>query len=291
MTISLRKIFLAAAVLAAALLSASLVLAPAPAAADYAGKFLRYNEKIYPQVTPPPPKTPGPASIRVPILVYHSVMPHHPGQTALQRDYDVDPAIFDRQMKFLKDGGYSVVPLADVYRHLADGTPLPEKAAVITFDDGWENQYVYALPVLEKYGYTATFFVYTDAIGRKKFMSWLQILDLKAKGMTIGSHTRRHPLLTKITDQARLRDEIVESKVILEGKLGGTVDLFAYPFGVGAGDPAVLALVKQAGYKAARIFQGGLWNDSSDIYALRSVKVTDQFSLFQSYFAPEPAKK
>src|SRR4051794_31964451 len=86
-------------------------------------------------------------SLRVPILVYHSVMPHHPGQSVEQRVLNVDDAVFEAQMRYLVDGGYHVVSFAALVDALERRDPLPNRAVVIPFDDGWGNQYRHAFPI------------------------------------------------------------------------------------------------------------------------------------------------
>ena len=132
----------------------------------------------------------------------------------------------------------------------SSSTPLPPRPVILSFDDGWSSQYAYAFPILKKYGYPATFFVFTNAIGRKGFLTWDNLREFTAAGMTIGDHTRFHPFLTKITDPAKLWDEIDGSKKVLESRLGVPVNEFAYPFGLY--NPGIVSLVKKAGYKSAR---------------------------------------
>src|SRR3569832_860135 len=107
----------------------------------------------------------APDSLRVPILVYHSVMPHHPGQTHDQRVLDVDDSVFVQQMEYLANGGYTVVSYGALVDAPEGKASIPKRSVVITFDDGWENQYRHAFPILRRFGLTATFFVFTDPIG------------------------------------------------------------------------------------------------------------------------------
>src|SRR3954453_22654852 len=97
-------------------------------------------------------------SLRVPVLVYPSGMPPHPGETPEQRVLDVSDSVFVAQMRYLVDGGYHVVSFAALVDALERRDPLPNRAVVITFDDGWENQYRHAFPILRRFGLTATFF-------------------------------------------------------------------------------------------------------------------------------------
>ena len=221
---------------------------------------------------------PAADSIRVPILVYHSVMPHHPGQTAEQRVLDVSDSVFVAQMRYLIDGGYHVVSFAALVDALEGRDTLPNRAVVLTFDDGWENQYSHAFPILRRFGLTATFFVFTTPIGKdKKVMTWDQLRALQAAGMTIGSHTRTHPILPDY--HAALHNEVAMSRADIEQHLGRAPDFFAYPFG--AWDSLSAAWARTAGYRAARTYRGGAWNAPSDLYHLRAVPVTDNMQAFE----------
>jgi peptidoglycan/xylan/chitin deacetylase (PgdA/CDA1 family) len=168
-------------------------------------------------------------SLRVPILVYHSIAPARPGWSAEQRLLDVDPATFQRQMSYLAANGYTVIPLETLVDVLQGHGSAPPRAVVITFDDGWLTQYQNALPVLEEMHYTATFFVITQQVGRgTMYMGVDELKTLQRAGMTIAAHTRTHPNLTKLGD-AQLRDEVLGSRQDLQKMLGLTADLFAYP--------------------------------------------------------------
>ena len=217
-------------------------------------------------------------SLRAPILVYHSVMPHHPGQTAEQRVLSVGDSVFVAQMQYLVDGGYHVVSFAALVDALEGRDTLPNRAVVITFDDGWENQYRHAFPILRRFGLTATFFVFTTPIGTdRKLMTWEQLRELQDAGMTIGSHTRTHPVLPDY--HAALHNEVVMSRADIEQHLGRAPDFFAYPFGEWDAESAAWA--RTAGYRAARTYRGGAWNAPSDLYHLRAVPVTENMQAFE----------
>jgi peptidoglycan/xylan/chitin deacetylase (PgdA/CDA1 family) len=209
--------------------------------------------------------------------VYHSVAPHHPGETVEQRQLDVDTAVFREQMTYLAEHKFNVIPFERLVDALDGKAPAPEHAVVITFDDGWEDQYQYAFPILRQLGLTATFFVYSTAIGvDAASMTWDQVRELQAAGMTIGSHSRTHPMMTAA--DVNLHDEIETSRDDIQRHLGSAPDLFAYPYG--AWDARVAAAVRAAGYRAARAFPGGAWNTAADLYALRAVQVTDDMEAF-----------
>jgi peptidoglycan/xylan/chitin deacetylase (PgdA/CDA1 family) len=224
------------------------------------------------------PSVPPADSLRVPILVYHSVMPHHPGQTAEQRVLDVDDSVFVAQMRYLVDGGYHVVSFAALVDALEARDTLPDRAVVITFDDGWGNQYRHAFPILRRFGLTATFFVFTTPIGKdSRVMTWEQLRELQDAGMTIGSHTRTHPALPDY--HAALHNEVAMSRADIEQHLGRAPDFFAYPFGAWDDQSATAARV--AGYRAARTYRGGAWNAASELDHLRAVPVTENMQAFE----------
>lgn len=189
-------------------------------------------------------------NFKLPILVYHIVRPWYPTDSLAVKNIAQTPEVFDAEMKYLGDAGYHIVSLGDLENFFRDGTPLPIHPIVISFDDGWSDQYTYAFPILEKYHYTATFFVFTNPIGTKGFITWDELRAMQGAGMTIGSHSRSHPYLTRITDPKKLLNEIGGSKQVLEKQLGITIKEFAYPFG--QYNASILAAVEQAGYLSAR---------------------------------------
>lgn len=246
---------------------------------EFFTKHNQYLEKLLPQTTEAPiAATSTLETIDVPILTYHSVLDYKPEQIKTFTKITVTPAMLDKQFAYLKENSYHVISLNALLNHIERGTPLPPKAVVITFDDGWEAQYLHALPILKKYGYTATFFIFTHAIGRNKhFFTWEQVKELDALGMTIGSHSKTHPYLTKITDPAKLAAEIADSKSIIESQLGKKVRFFAYPFG--QYNNATLEAVQIAGYDAARGTYNGNYT-KNDLYKLKSFIVTNDLKDF-----------
>ena len=194
---------------------------------------------------------------QVPILCYHRFGNHCESVLCVPED------VFDRQMRYLKENGYRVISPQQLLAFLEYRQPLPRKSVMITVDDGYSSFYTVAYPILKKYGFTATLFIYTNFVGvSSKALSWDQLRELKANGFTIGSHSIAHSDLSKKddneTDEAylqRLQYEIADSKKILDTKLSQDTMFFAYPFGR-VNDAAMLAAHK-AGYKLAVTVQRG----------------------------------
>jgi hypothetical protein len=155
-----------------------------------------------------------PESVQVPILVYHHVRPIPAGLSVSERQYSVSPEEFESHLSYLRDNNFKSIRLTDIRDALKRGESLPEKPVVITFDDGRENQYVYAFPLLKEYGFSATFFPFTNAIGRPDYVTWEQLAELRDAGNEIGSHAVFHPYMTRLSD-SEMRREAGDSRSVL----------------------------------------------------------------------------
>lgn len=202
----------------------------------------------------------------IPVLVYHSVHPLREGETQEQIQYNVPPEIFEEQLRYLRDNGYVTITMGELEEYLQFGTTTEKKLVALTFDDGWQDQYVRVYPLLKQYGQVATFYVYTNPIGKDyRFLTWDEIREMKAGGMSFGSHSLSHPFLSRLnTDE--MREEILRSKEVLEKKLGSRVTSFAYPFG--DMNKEIMTVVNEAGYISARGTHNKTlytWEDSYDL--------------------------
>jgi len=204
--------------------------------------------------------------VSVPILIYHSIRPYRTTDLGGVRKYITTPEALDQEFAYLKAGGYESIGFEDLENRLKSGKALPRKPVIICFDDGPETQYVYALPLLKKYSFIATFFLFTNAVGRKNYLSWDQVLQLSADGMQIGCHSMFHPYLTQIGNEKDLWREIAGSKERLEAHLGKPVTAFAYPFG--QYNNHIVELVEKAGYGCARGTYPGIVHSEEDLFTL-----------------------
>src|SRR5947208_580411 len=186
---------------------------------------------------------------------------------------EITPAAFEAQMKELKDRGITVIPMQDLLAWKRGEKNIPPRCAVITFDDGWKSQYEVGWPIMKKYGYPFTLFIYTEgvrggALGGGEAITWEQLADLRDNGVDIQAHTATHQDLreghaitlvgqgvkktrTKLTGAAYeqwLQNEVVGSKQLLEQRLGIKVNCFAVPFG--NYNEHVKEMARNAGYEA-----------------------------------------
>ena len=210
------------------------------------------------KASPAPSATPLPESVNLKSQVI--VLCYHRFEDKPKDSLAIKPADFEAQMQALKDSGITVIPMADFLAWRRGEKGIPEKAAVISIDDGYLSGYNVAWPILKKFGYPFTMFIYTDYIkgGPKsggQSISWDQLAEMRDAGVDIEGHTLSHPSLNarsgKTEEQylAWLKSEIIGSKEILEKNLGIQIKAFAYPYGVH--NETVRDVVKQAGYEAA----------------------------------------
>ncbi len=173
---------------------------------------------------------------KIPVLTYHSI--DESGSVI-----STGAATFRGQMKSLKEDGFNVVSLNDLTANLRENKTLPPKTIALTFDDGFQNFYAAAFPVLAECGFTATVFLVTEhcekyndwddhlpTIERSKLLSWNEIKELHNHGIEFGAHTLTHPNLTRL-NMKEVEREIVQSKLTIEDRLGMEVTNFAYPYG------------------------------------------------------------
>lgn len=294
------------------------------------------------------------------VLIYHRV--NDEGRRF--RIETVPTACFRQQMEYL-ERSFNVLPLADILARLQAGTPLPKRCVAITFDDGYEDNYLHAFPILERCGLPATIFVTTGCIGggrrlwfdqvleafsgttrealdvpeiglslsfstpaekseaamtslerlkglagdtrsamvarvvsqlgteepegtSNQMLTWEQVRRMAESGISFGSHTVTHPILSKISIQ-EAEWEVTESKRVIESQTGRPVSVFAYPNGRPDDfSPETVGLLKRAGYQAALTTVWGANTRREDRYALKRVRSWDQdlasFALSLSYY-------
>ncbi|MDR3600041.1 MAG: polysaccharide deacetylase family protein [Desulfosporosinus sp.] len=200
--------------------------------------------------------------ISIPILYYHSIT------SIPKNELCMPPEQFEKEIAYLSQHGYHSVTLNQLYNYFYGNGQLPEKPIVVTFDDGYKDNYTNAFPILKKYNFTATVFVITSNVGHSNNLSWSQLQELTQNGWLVESHTVSHYDLTKL-DSKKLAQELNDSKTNIEKQLGTTVDFFAYPSG--RFNAKVERAVKGAGYRMAFTTQRGWADRAMDPLAIHRV--------------------
>lgn len=208
-----------------------------------------------------------PKQYQVPILTYHSIAP-----AWFEPLNNVQPEHFVQQMAYLRQQGYVVLSLSQFIDAQRSGRAHDRKSVVITFDDGYENNYAAAYPVLKKYGFPATIFVEVAHLGTPGYFTWEQAKDMDVHGIDIESHTMVGAYLPELSHEEAV-SEITESKRVLEKELGHPVRFFAYP--VGGFSEDVKQIVRRAGYAAAVTTNRGYAWVPRDLYEVKRTRVKD----------------
>lgn len=198
------------------------------------------------------------------VLNYHKVVDEH-------MSLSVPLADFEQHMKWLQEYGYTSITPEELYNFIVNGSELPEKPVLITFDDGYKDNYTNAYPIMKKYGFKGTIFVVTGFLGvYDNYLTWEQAGELAENGFSIESHTHNHKSMTEASDDD-ISKELAKSRDTLKEKLGVEADFIAYP--TGTYNLHIAELVKEAGYKGAFTIKYDNASRDSNVYAIERVPI------------------
>jgi len=213
------------------------------------------------------------------ILMYHMISEP---QTAAEVRFACPPKQFEKHLQLLLKKGYSFVSINQVSDFYKQNIPLPDKAVLITLDDGFEDNYLNALPIFQRYQIPAVIYLATGVIGKtnqwmvaptfseRKMLSWSQIKEMSYHGIEFGSHTVSHPRLNELDDE-KIEQELTVSKQAIEEHLSKECAHFAYPYGLLT--ESTRDLVRKTGYKTACSTRSGFNNVERDRLILHRIEV------------------
>ena len=207
----------------------------------------------------------------VPILMYHNIG-YEKGS------FFVSPENFAKQMEYIKKNGYEVITLDELVVGIKNKKTFRKNKVVITFDDGYRDNFQYAFPVLRKFGFSATIFIISDFAGKsfntgKEFLTWDQIILMSKDKISFGAHSKTHYSFGGLVNESEALNEIVGSKKAIELKIGVPVDFFCYPSG--GFNNHIKELVAHAGYRGACTTNRGFVKFNRDVYELKRIKITN----------------
>ncbi len=239
---------------------------------------------------------------KIPILMYHSISSTINSRF---RQFTVPPESFAEQMAYLHQHDYMPISVTQFVRARSQGvTALPARPVVLTFDDGFADFFTAALPVLQQYRFAATLYVATAFIGgtsrwlryeretTRSMLTWDQLSEISASGIECGAHSHSHPQIDTLPSAA-VRNEVFQSRSILEDHLGQEVRSFAYPYGYHTS--AIRQLVRSAGYTSACAVRHAMSSETDDPFALarlmiRADSTTNKFAALLTDRSSSPVK-
>ncbi len=223
----------------------------------------------------------SPSKKGVSVLMYHSVDNNNVFFT-------VSPENFKKQMNRLFKSHYRVIRLDELIDVLEKGEKMPKKTVVLTFDDGYKDNYTNAWPILRKYNFPAIIFLTVDLVGREisnsqnsslPALNWQEAKEMSNSGLIeFGSHSLTHPKLDKM-DILKAEKEIIISKKIIEDKMGKECLYFSSP--KGRYTPEIIEVVKESGYRACLGISGGFVKKGDNLYPLKRNSINSTTTLIQ----------
>ncbi len=208
--------------------------------------------------TPTPTPTVGPTQdaaagsrfFELPILMYHRVEPWPEDAGELREGLTVQPDMFRLQLEYLRDNGYEDISLYEMQYALTQGREIPEKSVIFTFDDGYRDNYEYAFPIMQEFGFTGTLFLVTEFMdeGREEYLTWDMALEMHEAGWDLEPHTKTHASLTEHNHDYVIY-EVLGSMETIKHYVGYQPRFFVYPYG--AYDDDVVQIIRDIGFWGA----------------------------------------
>lgn len=213
-------------------------------------------------------------SFRVPVLEYHRFIASAT-EVSSDHGYDVTPATFDAQLTSLEQAGWHTITASTLAQDIQNGTPPAPRTFLITIDDGYSDGYTEALPILQRHGMVATYFIIAGRIGEHRGPDAVsldegQLRALAAAGMEIGNHTMHHLHLGALSAAEQDR-EIADASARLQRIIGRRPTTMAYPYGSYNGETAAAA--QRAGIELAFDSHTSTWESKTDRYSIPRLRI------------------
>lgn len=217
-------------------------------------------------------------TLKVPILMYHYISEPPPDADIYRVDLSVSPDAFRQQMQFLRENGYTPIDFYELSTAIVNHTELPEKPVLLTFDDGYLDNYEEAFPILQENGFKGTFFVVSEFIdqGREGYMNWSMIEEMSRAGQRIESHSRTHPDLTS-KDRDGLVWEILGAQETIAAHIGYRPRYFCYPGGTY--NEATIQVLRELDYWGAVTTENGSWHGFNNRFEWQRIRMRNTTTL------------
>jgi peptidoglycan/xylan/chitin deacetylase (PgdA/CDA1 family) len=204
---------------------------------------------------------------RLAVLAFHKIGPPPPGYSATW--FYISKSVFENYLRWLQGSSWRVIDTETFLHGLDFPESLPERAALLTFDDAYRSMRNVTLPLLRSFGFPSVLFVPVSYIGstnrfdadvepEEPICDWDDLEELQSGKVSVQSHGVAHSRLSTL-DDAELRNEAEHSKIVIESRMGHAVRIFSFPYGDNGREPRVTAaILREVGYSAAFLYGGGL---------------------------------
>ena len=206
----------------------------------------------------------------IPVLYYHSV------NDSVDNEVTISPSLLKKELEYIKNQGYTTLSLKEVENYILTNQPIPEKSILITFDDGYMDNYYNAYPILKELNMKATIFCITSELDGSYYLSEDAIKEMSKNNIDIESHTLNHPHLNSLTYDEQLK-ELTESKAKLENITGNKITAIAFPFGDYNEDSIKAA--KNSGYTLAFTTNKGFASRDNNPLELDRIYVSSYYDM------------
>lgn len=246
-------------------------------------------EEVAPAKPPPLPTPVGVFSwtLKVPILMYHYISEPPDDADKYRTDLSISPDDFREQMAYLADNGFEAVDLYDLSLAITGKRDLPEKPVILTFDDGYRDNYENAFPILQEHGLSGTFFIVTQPIddGNAVYMNWDMVEEMADAGMRIEPHSKTHADLSQ-RDREYIIFEALGSQETIAAHTGQTPRFFCYPGG--RYDETTIEVISELNFWGAVTTAGGKWHGFNERYEWPRLRMrnTTPLAEFASFVNP-----
>ena len=261
-------------------LMATQTAAAAPPTPEIAGTAVHAPESAGAATAEPLPTPVGVYSwtLKVPILMYHYISQPPADADVYRVDLSVTPDNFRQQLAWLRDNGYTGIDYYELSLAIVGFTELPEKPVLLTFDDGYLDNYTAAFPLLQEYGYKATFFVVTDFVdfNREGYMTWAMLEEMSRAGHRIESHSRTHPDL-RDKDRDGLIWEILGSQETIAAHVGYKPRYFCYPGG--DYNEATIQMLRELDFWGAATTANDTWHGFNERFEWGRLRIRNDTTL------------
>jgi peptidoglycan/xylan/chitin deacetylase (PgdA/CDA1 family) len=208
--------------------------------------------------------------------MYHHIGELSPNADTIRRDLTVSAENFEAQMALLLQKGYETISIEDLVTAFEGTRELPPKPMILTFDDGYKDNFEYAYPILRKYGLKGTFFIITSLVGTKGYLTWDDIVEMAKCGMYIGAHGSTHADLSVLSYDGVVQ-QVTEATQALQSHVNVIPRVYCYP--AGKFNQTVINILREKGYRAAVGTRYGCIHNREDLFQLRRTRMSGSDSL------------